>query len=210
MDYEIKDTYEVDRVGDDWRGPLHQWERENSGELHVVNHTMPNKLKIACDFLLDELKKEKGTVLDVGCYAGYLYEWLLREEYGDCYTGIDFDVSEAKRLHDVPVFIETDLMDYVQRFDYVFCSRVLLHQPDFYKTLDHLLTLTKRAAIFVTLVSEEKKIVKQELESGESIYRYTDKKKEIDKCYTIEWLNYVDKKDCYSTFVIRGQCDVTQ
>ena len=82
---------------------------------------------------IDDLKEFLGPddeLLDVGCGQGHLSHHLKHPKY----TGIDLfpeNISEARRLHEGVKFEVGDLFDLKGQWDVIFCSRVLIHVPDF-------------------------------------------------------------------------------
>ena len=90
------------------------------------------------------------TVLDVGCYGGYCYDWLSKRFPGLLYTGIDVDaaaIDAARRAHKgrpLARFAVGDLFDLAPTvaeygpFDAVLCLRVVIHTPWLDKSLRQL------------------------------------------------------------------------
>ena len=134
------------------------------------------------------LRDERRTksVLDVGCYGGYLLDYLhganaLSGE--DSYLGLDVDASSvdaATKAHtiDRARFEVGDvyrLGALGRTFDYVWCSRVLIHLPYFQLALLNLLKVTRRKLYLTILVGREgcKKIhIKDLFTKEESSYYY--------------------------------------
>jgi len=190
----------VDVVGADWKGPLHQHE---GAARYLEGSTIPRKINVAADWLKSRITAG-DSILDLGCYGGYLYDWLIAQKAdGFIYTGVDFNISEAAKAHwrSSAYFVQRDILDYTEPADYVFCARVLMHQPDPIVAIDHAVSLAKRAAVFVTTVWEERIIRKQVFPTG-STYKTTLTKNELNKRYEIEWIEYKDNPNKYSTFVV--------
>lgn len=111
--------------------------------------------------LLDVMKKNNAqSILDVGCNAGYVYDWLVQNyDRPFSYIGIDINadiISEAQQLHDDgPSFMQEDLFNLDTRADVVFCSRVLIHVPDFEKAMRLLYDSCLKAAVITLKIGKE-------------------------------------------------------
>jgi SAM-dependent methyltransferase len=98
---------------------------------------------------LKEFLKPDDELLDVGCGHGHLCPRLGHEKY----TGIDLfpeNISEAKRLHPAGKFEVGDLFELKGQWDVVFCSRVLIHIPNFEQAVKTLRACAKKYCL-VTL-----------------------------------------------------------
>jgi len=193
MELHVLDEQEVSIVGDDWRGPLHQWE-----DLTRYKERLPYKIQPAGKWLTEQLP---GSVLDIGCCGGYLLDHLRRSGKMFSYKGVDFDVDAAIQLHpdDQALFSAVDFFDIQEKYDYIFCARVVLHLPDWRSALDKLLQLANKAVVVVTTVGTVGCVSRQTTEAG-FVYRVTINKQTLEKEYRPEWIEY--KPDKYGTFIL--------
>ncbi len=132
------------------------------------------------------------SILDVGCYGGYVFDYIekivLKDKIKDIsYQGVDIRemaIKEAARLHNGvsnasfmvgDVFSLQDMFS-DSKFDIVFCSRVLIHLPNFEKAVTNLINVSNNVTFIVVKVSNKpdcKKIRKTDLDTGEEmIYFY--------------------------------------
>lgn len=87
-------------------------------------------------FLCPVLKKSR-SVLDVGCAAGGFYNVMKTLEPNISYTGIDISsemIKVAKQTYPEAIFEVSDGVNLKYRdneFDLVFCTGVLVHNPDY-------------------------------------------------------------------------------
>ena len=94
------------------------------------------------------------SLLDVGCYAGYVQDYLGAEKY----LGVDAfpEIIEAAReLHPGVAFKVCDLFDLEEKADVVFCSRVLIHLPRFTEAVQKLIDCANKAVVVVLDVSTD-------------------------------------------------------
>jgi len=134
--------------------------------------------------LLAKAQKSPVSIADVGCYGGYLYDYLSRYVFTDpaefTYKGLDIDkdvVSAATEVHANNANASFDVGDVYElksqfaenSFDIILCSRVLIHLPYFEKALDSLYCTAKHAVSCVLEVSDRpmvQKIHRQNLDNG--------------------------------------------
>lgn len=144
----MKDFTEEEMPG--WKTPEMGQSQDSGG--------FASKSKI--DDCINELKKRlrpEDSLLDVGCFIGHLYGELGHENY----TGADIfpeNIEKAKQLRPGGNFICSDLHDLEGQWDVVWCSRVLIHNPDFQKAVRKLLSLAKRYLILVVAVNANDKV----------------------------------------------------
>ena len=106
------------------------------------------------------------SLLDVGCYAGYLRDFLMSSGFNDeylSYTGIDIRpevVARAKELHEFKsaFFTVGSVFDLKRKVsegnhDIVFCSRVLIHLPRFEEAVENLVHAADDFVYIVTRVT---------------------------------------------------------
>jgi len=129
---------------------------------------------------------KKKTVLDVGCYGGYLYDYLKKKLGNIYYTGLDTneDVVEAAALiHNKckdAIFMYGDVLNLSKilpknYFDIVCCHRVTIHLPYFEQILLNLLDLTKDILHVVLLLGEKdycEKILETNCVTGKVAFYY--------------------------------------
>ena len=123
----------------------HEW-IESPDKISLIQSNM--------QVLVTHLKKLMKPVrlLDVGCYGGYLYDYLIRHGVDVDYTGIDIvpaAVEAAAKAHkDTDArFMVGDVYDLSQfknnEFDVVCCYRVLIHIPFWERALSNLCRVGK-------------------------------------------------------------------
>lgn len=123
-------------------------------------------------------------ILDVGCYGGYLFDYLERIAFSDVrefeYLGVDIQpdvVAAAARVHEGKSnasFQNGDVYALqsqfgAQSFDVTFCSRVLIHIPYFEKAIGELFAAAKTAAIVVLEIADRpqvQRIHRRNLDNG--------------------------------------------
>lgn len=120
----------------------------NTMAMHQRNPHFLKKIHKNLDDLKEFLKPE-DELLDVGCCEGHLFHHLKHEKY----TGIDLfpeNIAEARRNHPTGRFEVCNLFDLKGQWDVVFCSRVLIHVPDFELAVKTLRSCTRKHCL-VTL-----------------------------------------------------------
>lgn len=174
----------------------------------------------------NQSRKQLGTplkILDVGCYGGYVFDYLKRYAFpnGEVfeYTGVDIDpnvVKAASYVHsDEPNarFLEADLYALDQlfgdnSFDIVLCSRVLIHIPRFQDAVAQLYKVSKSAVVTILVVSNTpilEKIHRKNLDNGVEIDYFFRKYSESELVEVAESLSAdyrnIRGPSSYSTFV---------
>ena len=101
-----------------------------------------------------------GSVLDAGCFNGYLYNWL-----SECcnvpfkYTGIDINpeaIEYAKNFNHGVRYEERDLFSLSgEKYDVVCCFRVLIHIDEWEAALAALVTVAKIAVVLVVRIEDK-------------------------------------------------------
>jgi 2-polyprenyl-3-methyl-5-hydroxy-6-metoxy-1,4-benzoquinol methylase len=142
------------------------WENKSEIERSIqrVKGTLP---EMECAKQLSQIVKKiykKNTVLDFGCAAGHFYHSLKKIDKNMNYTGFDSTESYikfAKKYFAKEKNVNFDIQNifspakkYLNKFDIVFCSNVLLHLPSIDLPLKNLLSCSKKYCIIRTLVSE--------------------------------------------------------
>lgn len=202
-----------DTISENWRGS-YMVQTENV-QRYIED---PSKIKgIALNPSLEDLlnvMNEVGarSILDVGCNAGYLYDWLCKYyDHPFEYIGVDIDaemIKEARELHDdQPKFMQEDLFDLDVRADVVFCSRVLIHLPDFERAMRVLYDACLKAAVVTLKVAKQEQCSVYALvdtatkaETGETWFLRTVTEKMI-AALNIDYELHTSRK--YSTVVMR-------
>jgi trans-aconitate methyltransferase len=149
-----------DMIGDDWRESFMLQSENVSRYIDDPKHGSRKLLKGPFPILKAQIQKHCArSVLDVGCNLGYTYDWLKYAGIDIEYTGIDINpdmIAEAEKRHTQPgpVFDVADLFTMGQGYaaDVVFCSRVLIHLPDFQEAVRKLHALAHRSLVLVLLV----------------------------------------------------------
>jgi SAM-dependent methyltransferase len=160
----IKETCEHDIdsfIGEAWRDS-YMLQSENVRDYitdpSALDRTSNNRVYHK---LLDTMREcDARCILDVGCNAGYMYDYLLsayKQDFG--YVGVDINarmIDEAIALHnDRCEFVVADLFNLPESylFDVVFCARVLIHLPDFEKAVRALYDATRKALVLTLKIA---------------------------------------------------------
>lgn len=113
--------------------------------------------------LVDNVKLDSCTLLDVGCGLGDLLTYLTQRKLSVTYTGVDIVnemVQRAQQLHPDARFVCTDIFDKTQctldageQFDVVFCSGMLNldlgNAREFLVTaIERMLELSRKCLVF--------------------------------------------------------------
>lgn len=134
--------------------------------------------------------KPEDSILDVGCYAGYLKDYLedsvtpFRE-----YLGIDLfqeHIDLAQRLHPnrKECFKQGDLFEMTDRADVVVCSRVLIHIPDFEKAVQKLISAANRLVLAILKITPEETCERfQNPNNGEWFYQRSFTEDQVRKAF---------------------------
>lgn len=167
-------TVDIDRfiLGDHpeekrWEG-LQLTQKQDAQEW-IDNPDRISGLHPYIDFFADTVRARPCSVLDVGCYGGYLLDFLIEKnawDLEDLYHGIDVNeevVLAADAAHDVKMarFAVRDVFKLKEEmgpatYDLVWCSRLLIHLPHFERALLNLLHVTKHMLYLVLLVGDER------------------------------------------------------
>ena len=97
----------------------------------------------------------QDSILDVGCYHGFMYEWLGHPKD---YLGIDLfqeNVDTARSNFPLGEFLQGDLFNLDVKRDFVICCRVLMHVPDFEVAIKRLRACANRKLAVVIPISQE-------------------------------------------------------
>ena len=115
--------------------------------------TYPERLRHVAP-LLERLQKNieaDDTILDVGCFVGYVWNWLNRHKIKySRYMGIDIEPAHiylARENHHKSIshmFQHEDLFQCQETADHVFCSRVLIHLENWPEALEKLWSMTNK------------------------------------------------------------------
>jgi len=176
-------------TGDGYRLRLRQsedvrkWVR-NPGEIETIRENLSHFKKIISQM------PPPVRLLDVGCYAGYLYDYAAKiarlNPQHLSYLGLDVRedvIRDAAALHSglsnccfkVGDIYELENAVGTSSYDIVFCSRVLIHIPHFEKAVHQLLQVAKDILFLVIVVGEKdycnrnKRVIR---ESGEETITY--------------------------------------
>jgi len=110
------------------------------------------------------------TVLDVGCMDGYTWETVKTTQAE--YLGVDINqeaIDYAREHYPGGAFYRSNLFALDERFkaDVVFCSRVLIHLPNFKQAVDHLRTLANKALVLVIKIGPKDDLKKYQVTDTE-------------------------------------------
>jgi SAM-dependent methyltransferase len=125
-------------------------------------------------------------VLDVGCYAGYLYDYLCLFYPDPIYTGVDIlpsVIEAAKHIHKAEPnasFVVGDVYKLMKQFeprsfDVVCCYRLVIHLPYFKKILHNLLHAADEFVHIALLVQDRdmcQRIEETDLDTGKKAIYY--------------------------------------
>lgn len=125
-------------------------------------------------------------ILDVGCYAGYLYDYLCLFYPEPVYTGVDIlpsVIEAASRIHKPDPnasFMAGDIYKLTEQFeprsfDVVCCYRLVIHLPYFRKILRNLLHSADcfvHIALFMQTRDMCQRIEETDLETGKKAIYY--------------------------------------
>jgi SAM-dependent methyltransferase len=95
---------------------------------------------------LREILRPEDSLLDAGCCEGHLYDELKHENY----TGIDIvpeHISKAKSRNPSVRYEVGDILNLNETWDVVWCSRVLMHLPNYEKSVESLRKIARRKLI---------------------------------------------------------------
>jgi len=165
---------------------------------------------------------ENIKVLDVGCYAGYLYDYLVKHHNRIKYTGIDVNgdvIEAAKELHnDKPAkFMVGDVFNppaelIENMFDFVCCHRLIIHLPYFEQVLFNLINLSRDVVHVILLVGDNdlcEKCMETNLDTGKTAFyfRRAVSIKTIDaildkRLYPIDYIVETSNDSKYSSLFI--------
>ena len=143
--------------------------------------------------LIDNLDLTDLTLLDVGCGAGDLLEFLTDKQVGAHYLGIDLVgtvVAEARRRHPTGHFLCDNLFSpestFDQTFDVVYASGVFnLDSGDNRQSLpgqiERLLAHTRQGVVFNLLHARESR------RYGDCFYWHPDEVRQILQAFDCHW-----------------------
>lgn len=135
----MRDFTEDDMPG--WKIPLMRQEQDTH-DFRSAGKILKN-----IGHILAEIEPE-DTILDVGCYKGYLSRFLYQRNY----HGIDIfpeHVEQAREAHPGLKFECADFRDLVGKWDVVICCRVLMHLPNYVECVKKLLKLRRKKLFLV-------------------------------------------------------------
>jgi SAM-dependent methyltransferase len=160
-------------------GPAHgerRWEVFELTQSHDVSEWIeqPDRIKGIRENLvhlwteIHQVATRPLRLLDVGCYGGYVYDFLTRQGMGQAeleYRGMDIQplaIDGARHAHRAApnaTFEVGDLFDLKHQctrasYDVVVCSRVLIHLPFFETAVGNLLHATNRVLVIVLKIEE--------------------------------------------------------
>lgn len=167
----------------------------------------------------------KASLLDVGCYAGYVFDYLIKEAVlkpeDFSYQGVDIRpeaIAGARELHPtVPeeTFSIQDLFKLSSRFaegqfDYCFSSRVLVHLGSFAKAVSEISHCAEHAALILIPTAPKGKTelrVKRFVETGDEmpyVYRWVSPKMAEDVARSLDCrVELLEGRGGYATIIFR-------
>lgn len=146
-------------------------------------------------------------IADIGCYGGYVYDYLIKVAKLDLndfeYVGVDIQedaIEAAKLVHkdkpnarfQVGDIYELNKTFKNNEFDVVICSRVLIHIPYFKKAVKNLTDISKYFTLCVLEISEQpllQKIHRHVLDNDLELDYFFRKYSEEELIETAEELN---------------------
>ena len=130
--------------------------RQNSDVEQWVRRPVTIDIRPNLDHLADFLVKDE-SILDVGCGAGYLKDYLKWKNY----IGVDIcpdEIERALKLHPGEACFKIgNLFDLEEKADVVICSRVLIHIP-FEEAVAKLIQLATRLLIVILKIGPVDKL----------------------------------------------------
>ena len=153
---------------------------------------------------IEELKKrlrKEDSLLDIGCGHGYLYTAIKHENY----LGMDLfqeNIDEARKLYQEVEFKCQDLFSLEGVWDIVWCSRVLIHNPDFEGAVAKLRSCARREVILVLHVGPEGSCRAERTEDSGTIYYRVFSEEQIKKQGPAEIIRHQNSP--YSTVIYPG------
>lgn len=192
LDHTYKDIDDFMTSGDGER-PWESFELTQAQDVRAwvdnpyeISHIQSN-LSDLKDVIIPAFEKPV-RILDIGCYGGYLYDYLKANASGRIahYTGVDIQpsvIEAAKRIHgDSPdaTFEVGDAMRLSERFgprsfDIVCCYRVAIHMPFFKKLLFNLLRVADgfvHIALFIQDRDMCRRLEETDIDTGKKAIYY--------------------------------------
>lgn len=129
-----------------------------------ISLIQPNLMEVASTL---KFAKSPWSLIDIGCYAGYVYDYLSKKftEKEFQYVGCDIRdcaINAARELHSGSTnsrFFTQDLFklnEVVESrcYDFVFSARVLVHLPDFTRAVSNLVHCARKVTFLIMPVAE--------------------------------------------------------
>ena len=110
--------------------------------MYQRNPHLPDKIAPCIQDLSLRLSPD-DSLLDAGCCEGHLYDWLGHKKY----TGIDIvpeNISAAKARHPEVRYEVGNILELTEVWDVVWCSRVLMHLPNFEENVEKLRRIARK------------------------------------------------------------------
>ena len=182
---------------------------DNPENVKTIKHEFDEVVKVC---------QESFSILDGGCYGGYLYDYINQHCSDFTYQGIDLNekaVKESKKLHQNENFsIEVgDLNDLKyddKTFDIVTCFRVFVHIHDFRPILKELLRVSKKYVFFDFHWTKQTETTKSyyDCDGEEKIVYYKGyNKQDITKFLDEQNIKYtMVRKNFYTLVTIEKEC----
>lgn len=179
---------------------------------HLKSDSGLRPIKGALDALMEN---EFNTVLDVGCYGGYVFDYLKARRSDFLYTGIDIQedvIEEAIELHKEHgpdcEFRCADLFNlplpFNRAFDVVFCSRVAIHLPDLGLFVDKLLEVTGKLLIFNVKLADKNIVQRYRVGDKGYFYLYLVTEESVAEILAERNLDYeIRRTPKYATVIVR-------
>lgn len=125
--------------------------------------------------LLSKEIKNGETFIDVGCSAGYVYDFLSTRK-SIIYTGMDLSqemIDIARRTHPTVKFIHADATKPIDgKYDVVFSSRVLIHLPNIEANIANLYAACNRILFLVIKIGDNEVCYKYQEEYDDGSYSF--------------------------------------
>jgi len=179
------------------------WKTESMGQVTKID----SDHSVLCGIdMLVKLTNPGYSILDVGCYHGDVYDYIKHIEVD--YLGIDLfesHIEQAKHKHPEANFKVVDLFQLEDKADIVFCSRVLMHIPDFDIAIEKLINAAKKYCIILIPIRDKDEILteKGSKDSSHIVYFRRFSKNTVDNALFKFGLDYqINYNKPYSTIVI--------
>jgi len=139
------------------------------------------------------IKKNKGSVLDVGCGPGIEFEGLKKDKIDVNYLGVDVSnkmVKIASELHPDGNFINARVEDLPfedRKFTTTICNHLLEHVKNYQVAIRELLRVTNKTALLVFFINPDEKPTSRHIGYDNTIYTKYNRTELINFINQLGW-----------------------